>query len=175
VPAGGVILKTMDRLPPDAEPRGRKHAEPHVDRAYRVFADAYDPNFHEFEYMVGVEDGPQAVAAIRELIAGSHPDQAFPVEVRFVAADDAMLSPFAGRASCSISVSGVLGADNEALFADCHRELEPFGGRGHWGKWHAHDAGDLPALYPEYDAFRAVRERLDPDGRFLNPYLRTLL
>ena len=29
--------------------------------------------------------------------------------------------------------------------------------------------------YPEWDAFQQVRARLDPQGRFLNPYLKRVL
>ena len=36
-------------------------------------------------------------------------------------------------------------------------------------------AAKLRELYPQWDAFDAVRERLDPAGRFLNGYLREVL
>jgi L-gulono-1,4-lactone dehydrogenase len=175
VPADGVIVRTMDALPPDAPARGPKHANPFVDRAHRVFPDVYEPNFHELEYMVPAPSAKDAVASIRALISDGDPDQEFPVEVRFVAADDAMLSPFAGRDSCSISVSAVMGADNQALFADCDRELAPFGARPHWGKWHAFTVERVGQAFPELDAFRAVRARLDPDGLFLNDHVAGIL
>jgi FAD/FMN-containing dehydrogenase len=35
-------------------------------------------------------------------------------------------------------------------------------------------ARELREAYPQFDAFRAVRERLDPGGRFLNAHLRSL-
>ncbi len=170
-----VIVKTMDPAPADAEPRAATPGQPHVDRCHRIFPEAYEPNFHELEYMVAIEHAREATAAVRELIATTYPDQEFPVEVRFVAADDAMLSPFAGRASCSISVSGVMGADNTALFTDCERVLDAFDARAHWGKWHAHDADRLRRRYPDFDAFAAVRARLDPGGALLNDYLRAML
>ena len=175
VPADGVIVRTMDPRPADAPARGPQHANPFVDRAYRVFADVYEPNFHELEYMVPAQSAKDAVAAVRGLIAASHPDQEFPVEVRFVAADDAILSPFAGRDSCSISVSAVMGADNEALFRDCDRELASFDARPHWGKWHAFTAQRVAAAFPELEVFHAVQARLDSDGVFLNDYLAALL
>ncbi len=36
-------------------------------------------------------------------------------------------------------------------------------------------AGELAPLYPRWDAFRAVRRRLDPTGKFLNAHLRHCL
>ncbi len=170
-----VIIKTMDRTPADADASANGSSASRIDRGYRIYAETYRPNFHELERIVAIEHARDAVAAVRELIVGTYPEQEFPVEVRFVGADDALLSPFSGRASCAISVSGVMGADNAALFGDCERVLGQFGARAHWGKWHSHGAERLRALYPGYDAFCAARERLDPDGRLLNDYLRGLL
>ncbi len=48
------------------------------------------------------------------------------------------------------------------------------GGRPHWGKLHSLTAPQLSKLYPDWEAFQAVRRRLDPEGRMLNPYLREL-
>jgi FAD/FMN-containing dehydrogenase len=49
------------------------------------------------------------------------------------------------------------------------------GGRPHWGKLHYLDAEAIRARYPDLDAFLAVRDRLDPGGRFANAYTRRLL
>jgi FAD/FMN-containing dehydrogenase len=173
--ADGVVIKTMDPLPPSTQPTGVKYAGRSVDRAHHVFADAYRPDFHELEYFVPVADGPAALAAVRDLILTQYPRETFPVEIRFVGADDAWLSPAAGRRSCVISICGAMGADNQRFFDDCHRLLVGFGGRGHWGKWHGHTAQELDALYPEIERFRRLRAELDPDGRFLNPHLASLV
>ena len=50
-----------------------------------------------------------------------------------------------------------------------------YGGRPHWGKLHTCKAAELAKLYPQWDAFQAVRRRLDPKDKFMTPYLRTLL
>jgi FAD/FMN-containing dehydrogenase len=47
-----------------------------------------------------------------------------------------------------------------------------YGGRPHRGEPHALRAEDLATPYPQWEAFHAVRRRLDPEGRFLNPRLR---
>ena len=39
---------------------------------------------------------------------------------------------------------------------------------------HTLTARELRPLYPRWDDFQAVRRRLDPDGLFLNPYLRKI-
>ena len=58
-------------------------------------------------------------------------------------------------------------ADAEAIFRNHH-------GRPHWGKMHSHTARDLRDLYPQWDAFLAVRAGVDPEGRFLNAHLREI-
>lgn len=47
-------------------------------------------------------------------------------------------------------------------------------GRPHWGKKHTLKAPELAELYPEWDAFGRIRRRMDPDGVFMNDYLREL-
>jgi L-gulonolactone oxidase len=53
--------------------------------------------------------------------------------------------------------------------------MDRFAGRPHWGKLHFQTAATLAPRYPEFDRFRAVRRRLDPDGRFTNAYLDRVL
>jgi FAD/FMN-containing dehydrogenase len=60
------------------------------------------------------------------------------------------------------------------LFSDIEPIFRKYGGRPHWGKLNSLTAADFDALYPQWQAFAALRQRLDPQGRFLNPYLRAL-
>lgn len=39
---------------------------------------------------------------------------------------------------------------------------------------HHPGADQLCKLYPRWQDFRQIRRRLDPDGLFLNPYLRRI-
>ena len=49
---------------------------------------------------------------------------------------------------------------------------EPFDGRPHWAKL-LYDMGAVKRRYGSaLDEFESVRARWDPDGRFLNPFLR---
>lgn len=167
-----VLIRTMDQVPNDtvAEREPRR-----VGRAYQVFPDPSEPDFHELEFMVPVERALDALGELREMFAARHPEHPMPLEVRFIAADDAYLSPFSNRPSCSISISGVMGADNSAVFADCERVFAGFDGRPHWGKWHPYAADTIARLYPDLDRFREVRAAFDPAGTFANDYLDRLL
>jgi L-gulonolactone oxidase len=48
-------------------------------------------------------------------------------------------------------------------------------GRPHWGKLHTRTAETLRTAYPGFDSFVALRDRLDPEGRFTNSYLDRVL
>lgn len=105
----------------------------------------------------------------------------FPVEVRFVAGDDAWLSPSPGPGP--VAYVGVImykpfGCHVE--YADYFRDFEAVmaahGGRPHWAK-DFHLAGDagLGPRYARWAQFKALRGALDPGGVFLNPWARRVL
>ncbi|WP_237155529.1 D-arabinono-1,4-lactone oxidase [Oryzibacter oryziterrae] len=139
-----------------------------------IYPITYVPNFHEFEYAVPVEAGVAALREIRALILSKHTNCIYPVEYRFIAGDDAMLSPFYKRPSVMISVSGGPGIDYWEFLTDCDTILRRYDARPHWGKLHFNEREDLPRLYPRYHDFCAIRDRLDPRGVFLNDHLRAL-
>ncbi|MGZ4214514.1 MAG: D-arabinono-1,4-lactone oxidase [Solirubrobacteraceae bacterium] len=154
---------------PDSDTPGRR-----TDRCYRIYPMVYDPNFHELEYFVPLERGPEALSAMRELMLASLPDSIYPLEVRTVGPDDAYLSPNYKTATTVISVSGKPGTDYWDYLRSVDRLLSEFSARVHWGKLHFLTPERLHALYPEADSFIRVRRELDPEGRFLNDHLAEL-
>ena len=52
--------------------------------------------------------------------------------------------------------------------------LQHYQGRPHWAKMHSLHASQLRNLYPKWDAFMDLRAQLDPERKFLNPYLEQL-
>jgi FAD/FMN-containing dehydrogenase len=165
-------VKVYDEVGPDVpddDTEGRR-----VDRCYRIFPMVYDPNFHELEYFVPLEKGPDALRAMRHLMLRSLPDSVYPLEVRTVGPDEAFLSPQYGTATTVISVSGTPGTDYWGYLRSVDALLSDFDARVHWGKLHFLTPDRLHALYPRADDFIAVRRRLDPEGVFLNPHLREL-
>jgi FAD/FMN-containing dehydrogenase len=85
-----------------------------------------------------------------------------------------MLSPYYQRASVTISVSGGPSIDYWSYLLDVDAILRRYGARPHWGKLHFNRAEDMPALYPRFRDFQAIRSKIDPSGRFLNDHLRNL-
>ncbi len=62
-----------------------------------------------------------------------------------------------------------------ALIPEIEAALRPFEARPHWGKLHFQSAETLAPRYPRWDEFQAVRARMDPEGRFRNPYTDRVL
>jgi FAD/FMN-containing dehydrogenase len=145
------------------------------DRSYRIYPGGFTIPFHELEYYVPMERGLEAVQRVQELIHTSHPDQKYPIEVRWVKQDQGYLSPFAHRDTTVISVSGAPGTNYWPYLRDVDSVLQDFDARAHWGKLHFLTRDRLEKLYPELDAFLAVRRDFDPSGVFLNDHTRALL
>jgi L-gulonolactone oxidase len=144
-----------------------------VDWSFNIFASPRLVRFIEMEYAVPRARAVDAVRGAREILE-RHP-VSFPVELRLVAGDDALLSPAHGRDSAYIAVHVFEGMPWEAPFREVEALMSSLGGRPHWGKWSFLGAAELAPRYPGWDAFQAVRAELDPDGRFENEWVRGTL
>jgi FAD/FMN-containing dehydrogenase len=164
-------MKVMDitEAPPMGSPFER------VAYSSDVYPIEYVPNFVELEYAVPLEHGKDAVRAVRELMLTKHTNCIYPIEYRFTAGDPAWMSPFHHQDSITLSVSGGPGIDYWDFLRDTDAILRRYKSRPHWGKMHFLDTEDVTQLYPRAEDFRALRRRLDPQGRFLNDHLRMLL
>ncbi len=165
-------VKVYDEVDPevaDDDTEGRR-----VDRCYRIFPMVYDPNFHELEYFVPLQHASPALQAMRKLMLSRLPESVYPLEVRTVGADEALLSPQYQTDTVVISVSGKPGTDYWGYLRTVDALLAEFGARAHWGKLHFLTPERVHELYPRADDFIAIRRRLDPEGVFLNDHLRPL-
>ncbi len=99
----------------------------------------------------------------------------FPIEVRTVAADDALLSTATGRDSGFVAVHMFEGMAWEPYFRAVEAIMDELGGRPHWGKRHFQTAVTLRERYPGWERFQEVRRQLDPEGRFANAYTDRVL
>ena len=145
------------------------------DAAHRVFTAERAVVFKEMEYAVPREAGLAALREARRAIDASDWRIGFPVEIRITPADDVPLSPSHGHDSVYLAFHVPAGADHAEYFLAIERILVAHGGRPHWGKVHTRTADDLDAVYPLFDEFLAMRDRLDPDRVFDNAYLRRVL
>jgi L-gulono-1,4-lactone dehydrogenase len=170
-----------------------------IDRSDRIFTSPRLVRFTEMEYALPRERTIEAVRRVLELVEGPRGSGGsrggssrlgrgrrggrsrapfavpFPIEVRTVAADDALLSTAAGRDSGFVAVHMFEGMAWEPYFRAVEAIMDELGGRPHWGKRHFQSAATLRERYPEWDGFQAVRQRLDPEGRFANAYTDRVL
>jgi FAD-linked oxidoreductase len=145
------------------------------DLAHRVFVTPRRVRFREMEYAVPREIGLDVLRECRRAIEASDWRIAFPVEVRTAPADDIALSTSSGRDSLYLAFHVPQDTDHTAYFGGLEPILREAGGRPHWGKVHTRTAADLAPVYDRFDDFLALRDRLDPDRVFANPYLRRVL
>ena len=145
-----------------------------VEASHRVFATPRLVKFVEMEYALPAEALRDVLAEMRAAFARERFPVAFPIEVRFGAADDAWLAPSFGRATAYVAVHCYQGVPHEAYFAAMEAIFARHGGRPHWGKLHTLGAAELAARYPRWADFQAQRRRFDPAGKFVSPALARL-
>jgi L-gulono-1,4-lactone dehydrogenase len=146
-----------------------------VDRSYEIFASPRLVRFTEMEYALPREHTALAVRRVMEMIERRGFAVPFPIEVRTVAADDALISTAAARDSGFVAVHMYRGMEWEPYFRAVEEIMDELDGRPHWGKRHFQTAATLRGRYPDWDRFLAVRDRLDPHGRFANEFTDRVL
>ena len=131
--------------------------------------------FTEMEYALPRAHTTTAVRRVMEMIEQRGLAVPFPIEVRTVASDDALISTAAGRESGFVAVHMFEGMAWEPYFRAVEAIMDELEGRPHWGKRHFQTAATLRARYPDWDRFQAIRARLDPQGRFANAWTSRVL
>jgi L-gulonolactone oxidase len=147
----------------------------YTDRSDKVFTSPRLVHFYEMEYAIPREAIPEALNRVRALVDRLGVPISFPVEVRVVAPDDIPLSTAYGRATGYIAVHVYQHTPYDQYFQGVEAIMNDYAGRPHWGKMHFQTAETLAPRYPRWDAFQAVRDKLDPERRFTNPYLDRVL
>ncbi len=150
-------------------------ARSYTDAPYKVFTSPRRVRFSEQEYAIPREHLAEALGEIRALFDRKDWLISFPIEVRVTPADELWLSTASGRASAYIAFHVYHASPHEDYFRETEAIMTAVGGRPHWGKMHTRDAGYLSGVYPRFDDFVALRDKLDPDRRFGNAYLRQVL
>jgi L-gulonolactone oxidase len=145
------------------------------DHAYKVYASRREVRFTETEYAIPRACAREAVERSLRLVERRRLPILFPFEVRFAAADDALLSTAHARDTCYVAAHQYAGMEFESFFRAFEEIMMSYGGRPHWGKRHYQSAATLRERYPRWDRFQAVRARLDPGGVFANDYTRRVL
>jgi L-gulonolactone oxidase len=147
----------------------------HLDASNRVYANVRLVRFTEMEYALPREHATEALERVLAMIERRRLPVGFPIELRVTAPDDALLSTAHGRPTAYIAVHQYVGMEFETYFRAVEQVMDEYDGRPHWGKRHYQTAATLRPRYPEWDRFIEIRDRLDPERRFENDYLRRVL
>jgi FAD/FMN-containing dehydrogenase len=147
----------------------------YVNDSYKIFASPRLVRFYEMEHSIPAEHLSEALREVVAMIDHKKYLLNFPVEVRFTAADDVALSTSYGRVSAYIAVHVFKGMEYEPFFRDVEDIMRRYDSRPHWGKVHHRESGELATLYPRFNEFVDLRNRLDPTRTFANKYTRQVL
>ncbi len=145
-----------------------------INYSHRLFATPRLVRFQEMEYNIPAEHTKAVISEIQACIEQYQFRVHFPLECRFVRADDIWLSPAYQRDSAYIAVHMYRGMPYQSYFYGIEEIFKRYQGRPHWGKMHTRTAAELSTLYPRWQDFQRIRAELDPQGMFLNSYLHTL-
>ncbi len=144
-------------------------------QSFEAFVQGRRAKFTETEYAVPVGAVPDVLIELKAWTDMSSTKIPLPVKVRFSAPDDIWLSPAYQRETAYISAPQYHLMDHASYFAAVEDVAGAHDGRPHWGKLHRLGARSLARLYPRFDDFLAVRNRLDPRRVMDNDYLRRVL
>jgi xylitol oxidase len=127
------------------------------------------------EFILPLEHAPAAIEAVRGLADMLAP-LLFVSEIRTGAADEFWLSPFYRQQSVALHFTWrPLQPEVEAVLPELEDALRPFGARPHWGKLFSPAGYDWESLYPRFAAFRSLASAHDPEGKFRNGLLDSIL
>ncbi|WP_291355372.1 D-arabinono-1,4-lactone oxidase [Acinetobacter sp. UBA3106] len=146
----------------------------YVDWSNQIFPTPRNTRFNEMEYQIPAALGLQCLDEVLATLRKHKVPMFFPIEFRYVKADNIWLSPFYQRDSVSISIHQFYKQDYHAIFNLVEPIFQKYQGRPHWGKLHSMSAASLRDLYPKWEDFMLLRQQLDPQQKWLNPYLKQL-
>lgn len=163
------LTRPVSNISALAIPNGKEIGDSHS-----MFATPRLVKFYEMEYSVPADKMIAVLRDIQHVLDKRKFRVHFPIECRYVKADDIWLSPAYGRDSAYIAVHMYKGMEFQAYFEAIEEVFQYYDGRPHWGKMHTMTPDKLEKVYPKFNDFLTIRSRLDPNGMLLNGYLRRL-
>lgn len=144
---------------------------------YQVFCRGIATPQINIEIGVPMARVPAVISRIREWHATTRPHMHYPIILRATGPSSAWLSPSWQQPTCFFGFvvyyaeDGSLSEEGLAFLREVEKLLASEGGKPHWGKYFDASLYDWPTLYPQLSAFKAVRQALDPQGKFLNTFM----
>lgn len=127
------------------------------------------------EWTIGLDKFPQVFEELKTEI-NKWSNKSFihiPMDVRFVHKDNSWLS-YAYKKD--VVTMGCVSrnaptADSYEAFKSIEKVFLKHGGKPHWAKRFAAKDAELSKIYSKWGDFKALRKKMDPTNKFLNPYL----
>lgn len=124
------------------------------------------------EYFVPRERAVEALAAIFSLGEAIFPHLLIS-EIRSIRKDSLWLSPAYLRDSIAIHFTWKQDWENvQKLLPVIENKLRPFGVRPHWGKLFTLEPAHLQEQYERMEDFSVLMKKMDPQGKFVNDFLK---
>lgn len=142
--------------------------------SHKIFATPRIVKFREMEYNIPSETYKDVFKDVQNLINKKKFNIHFPIENRWVKGDDLLLSPAYKRDSTYIACHVYNKKEYEPYFTALEEIFRAYDGRPHWGKMNTLKTNNISTMYPEFTTFMQLRKENDPNGVFINPYLKKL-
>jgi xylitol oxidase len=124
------------------------------------------------EYFIPAKNAVDAIIAIQRMGKQIGP-HLFISEIRTIAADKFWLSPANGEDMVAIHFTWKQDWPAVSkLLPQIEKELAPYNVKPHWGKLFTVPKSVLAARYPRLHDFRNLVNEYDPQGKFVNDYLK---
>ncbi len=140
----------------------------------KIFATKRWVRFKEMEYNVAKDKFQECITEIIETIHKRDFRVHMPLEVRYVKADDIMISPASGRDAVYMAVHQYNGMDYQEYFRTIEEIFWKYDGRPHFGKMNTMKKEQFIQTYPNWTQFSRIQHECDPKGIMLNDYLKSI-
>ena len=185
------IDQTLEHMHRDTQIRGEGGKQFRTVTRFRDFSDVTGDIYQLFcrgiavpqinvEIGVPLAKTPQIISKIKRWYAENQPHMHYPIIIRCTGASSGWLNPSAQQETCYFGFvvyyadDGTLSEAGLHFLTEVEKLLAAEGGRPHWGKYYNQSLYNWGAIYPQWDAFRALRSQFDPQQKFSNDYLAKL-
>jgi FAD-linked oxidoreductase len=145
-----------------------------INHSHLIYATPRNVLFKEMEYNIPIEHFKEVMNRIVDKIHKEKYRVYIPIECRFVKGDDIWLSPSCGRDSAYMAFHVDNRTPHQPYFNDIEKIMLEYGGRPHWGKMHSLKSDTFSKLYPKWNDFVDLKNKLDPQEMFSNDYVKEI-
>jgi len=147
---------------------------------YQVFCRGIATPQINVEIGIPLARAGEIIRQIKGWHSETQPHMHYPIILRCTGPSESWLSPSYGADTCFFGFvvyyaeDGSLSEEGVSFLQAIEKVLAAEGGRPHWGKYFDESLYRWPEIYPQWQAFRQVRDTLDPQRKFDNEFTAEL-